>query len=127
LFFNQTKKTAPPASVLTPTPKTTDMPSPREERNEFIVSLKLGETIIIPNTSISLTYKSADIPGENCYDCIASNTLEVKSNGQAKLLNYSCGGFSGECIVTQTAYGYEIEIAGQTAKDSLKLKIKKAE
>ena len=124
-FFNQTKQNTKPSTAPTATPKTTGIPLPTQAANEFIISLKLRETILIPNTSISITYISADIPGENCYDCIASNTLEVKKNNQIKVLDYSCGGFSGECIVKQEAYDYEIEIIDSPSKDTLKLKAHK--
>lgn len=114
-------------SKFTPTvtPKTTDISSPTQETGDLIISIKLGQTITIPNTSISLTYKSADIPGDNCNDCVATNTLEIKNGGLIKTLTYSCGGFSGECTTKQEAFGYQLEVLEQISKDSLKLKIKK--
>lgn len=124
-FFNQAKQKTPSIPVPTVAPTVTDVPSPIQKPVEFIISIKLGQTIIIPNTSISLTYISADIPSESCYDCVASNTLEVKNNGQTKILDYSCGGIAGECITKLKAYGYQLEILDQLSKDSLKLKIYK--
>lgn len=115
----------PSEPIPTITPKATDIPSPTQETGEYIITIKLGETIIIPNTSISLTYKSADIPGDNCNDCVATNTLEIKNGGLTKTLTYSCGGFSGECTTKQEAFGYQSEILEQVSKDSLKLKIRK--
>lgn len=125
LFFKQTKPNIPPEPLSTITPKATDIPAPSQKTGEYIITIKLGETIIIPDTSISLTYKSANIPGENCYDCTSSTTLEVKNNNQEESLIYLCGGFTGECTTMQEAYGYEFEIIGQLDKDTLELKIKK--
>lgn len=125
LFLNPTELKKPSVSIPTITPKATDMPSPTQVAGELIASIKLGQTIIIPDTAISLTYKSADIPGDNCNDCISSNVIEAKMNGQIKTLNYSCGGFSGECITKREIFGYQLEILEQISKDSLKLKIKK--
>lgn len=122
-FFDSAKLIKPPVVIPTDIPKTTNMPLPTQKIGEFLTTIKLGETITIPNTSISLTYKSADIPGDNCYDCVASNTLEVKMNEQIKTLNYSCGGITGGCIAKQDAFGYEIEIIDSLNRDTLKLKI----
>jgi len=122
-FFDSAKLIKPPVIIPTDIPKTTNIPSPSQKTGEYIITIKLGETIIIPDTSISLTYKSANTPGENCYDCASLTTLEVKNNGQIKNLEYSCGGFSGECITIQEANGYEFEIIDILDKDILKIKI----
>ncbi|MBI2031490.1 MAG: hypothetical protein HYT08_02635 [Candidatus Levybacteria bacterium] len=119
-FLSQTKQT-PPKPIPNVTP--TAVPIPTQGTNELILILKLKETITIPDTQISITYASADIPGENCYDCVTSNVLEIAMNGEKKILDYSCGGITGKCITKQEAYGYEIEIIDNPAKDMLKLKI----
>lgn len=112
-------------SSLNPS-KNTSQPLPTtKQEDEWIISLTRGQTASIPKSSIEITFVDADVPGENCFDCISSTTLEAKDNGQIKKLGYSCGGIAGECIIEQKAYGYNFEILEQPNKDLIKIKVKK--
>ena len=112
LIFGQKKndKVVPPVTP-TPTPIVTLVPtiSINPEFYEKVI-LKKNEKVVVPNSKIALLFTTSDTPEQNCNDCIATTTITASMNGKDEVLSYSCGGFTGECINSLGAFGYNITL-----------------
>lgn len=82
--------------------------SPTTQDNEIKMTLIKGETKIIPETDISITYVNPPHEDPNCFDCSTSTDIELKNASETKMLNFTCAGLSGNCINELVSHGVEI-------------------
>src|SRR3989344_5143277 len=88
-----------------------------------IVTLTKGQEIAIPNSNVKVTLQEKLTPDANCNDCISTTTILVKVGNEVKTLEYTCGGFSGECIVSKEVSGVKIDLIETGDKNTVKLKV----
>lgn len=114
----------PSRPELTPMPLRISLTPTASADKEGSLLLKKGEEITIINRGISVKLLENIVPERKCNDCITTTKIQVQKNGQQEVLTYSCGGFSGQCVAVQTAYGNKIEIIDQNIPDQVKIKVK---
>ena len=90
-----------------------------------IVTLTKGQEIAIPNSNVKVTLQEKFTPDANCNDCISTTTILVKVGNDVKTVEYTCGGFSGECTTSQEVGGVKIDIIDSENKDTIRIKVKK--
>jgi len=112
----------PTIVVLSPTPIVSIVPQPKISE---IVDLKIKIVSEIKNTDISLTYENSVIPSENCADCISSTIIIAEQGANKKTLNFSCGGFTGECTNKLESFGYDITLVEQIDPQTIRVQITK--
>lgn len=125
LFFMQKNGNNLPQPIPTISQSIKESSYPNQQKNEIIITIRLEETRVIPNTAISLTYSSKVSPEEDCNDCGFLDIIEAKNIDQSKTLNFSCGGITDECFNKQEAFSYDIEVIDRSMKDALKFRITK--
>ena len=108
---------------ITPSP-IVDLPIPESnEKTVYEFELVIGLPTSIPETNIELELVSTiSQQEEGCFDCIASTIVEMRREGEAKIWDYSCGGFSGECNYQFNEFGYVVE-AQELRDESMVVKI----
>ncbi len=85
--------------------------------------LKKDEEFLIPNTTISAILKESVPADSGCHDCISSAKIDIKNKDQMiKKLEFTCGGFSGDCIEELEAFGTKIILIRQIDSKSIEIK-----
>jgi len=81
------------------------------------VSMTMGEKKQLPKAkpvaleaAISATYLAAEIPNEQCADCITQVTIEVEQNGVKKQLIFQEGGIDGQVFTPLSIFGVQIHL-----------------
>lgn len=74
------------------------------------LTLSKNEEKIVGTGKLSIVLNELVIPDSLCRDCITDVKLEVKQQGQSKILVFQEGGFRGMMFSPQEAYGYMFKI-----------------
>lgn len=84
-----------------------------------------GEEVSVPNLDVRVKLVENQIPEKDCNDCITTTKLIITVEGVAKTLEYTCGGFSGECTTSQSVNGLKVDLLSNYGKDEVKIGVKK--
>lgn len=74
------------------------------------LKLSKNEENIVSTGKLSVVLIELNVPDSQCRDCITDVKLEVKQQGQAKILVFQEGGFRGMLFSPQEIYGYIFKI-----------------
>lgn len=74
------------------------------------LKLSKNEEKIVSASQLSVVLIELNIPDSQCRDCITDVKLEVKQQGQSKILIFQEGGFRGMMFSPQEIYGYIFKI-----------------
>lgn len=96
-----------------------------EKSTQKTYLLKKDEEFLIPNTTISATLRESVPADSGCHDCTSLAKIDIKNNDQAiKKLEFSCGGFSGDCIEELEVFGTKIILIRQIDNKNVEIKIR---
>jgi hypothetical protein len=112
------------SSKISPTPTVTQAPTPTIEQEQTMI-LKKDQGVAIPNSTIAAILKQSFVADKSCRDCTSGAKIEILTKtGESKVLSYSCGGFSGECINSLDAFGSTIVLVREIDTNTVEIKIK---
>ncbi len=97
---------------IIPTPMQQVPLSTKQGVNVYEFELKIGTPITIPESNIVIELISTSNEEPDCFDCISSTIVEVRNEGDIKIWDYACGGFSGRCNNQFKQFGYVVEAQG---------------
>lgn len=87
------------------------------------IQLNLNRDLTV-DENLSLQLISIEPHDDQCSDCIEGATIEAKSAGQTKLLEFKIGGIAGLNQTTQEAFGYFFDLDSMQ-NTSIKLNVSK--
>ncbi|MDO8657953.1 MAG: hypothetical protein Q7K55_04385 [Candidatus Levybacteria bacterium] len=116
---------SPTQTALSPTPIRLELtPTPSFPQAGLEMVIFKGKNALVPYTNLTIKLTDIFVPKKGCFDCITSARVEVKNNGELKILEYGSGGFAGTVVDKLEAFGYTFT-ASEFNQDSLKVKVEK--
>jgi hypothetical protein len=96
---------------ISPTLAQSQSPTTPPINNEIVLIKDQPYELIDQGVAFTLT--SSDIPTSTCRDCPSAATIVAKNAARSETLTFTCGGITGRCDTTKTAFGITIELINQ--------------